>query len=508
MKDFVEIKDEVENSLTNLLSFNERFYQQNFLQKCEQMADNSKMDIEISQGLKSREVNDELEKRVQEIGLEIFEKSNKKSFAVFSKNFWSNKMMELSMKFPVFKVTLFRFVDVFPSLKTEQDIARHIKEYFINSDILKSSLVRKVLSGFCDFKWGQTILAKAARKNIIDMGHIFIAGENAQKALPKLETMWNQGYSATVDILGEAVLTEAEADDYALRYVQMVEELSAQAKNWKEHNLLEFNELGKIPRVNISVKLSALYSQIDPLSFNYSKDKIKIRLRPILRRAMECGVFINLDMESTQLKDITIDLACEVFCEEEFKRYPYFGLVIQAYLTSAHVDIQKVVDMAKNRTHPITVRLVKGAYWDTEVIKAQQQDWTCPVFTEKWQSDECYEQVAETMLDAYPYIQSSFASHNVRTLSYVMAYAESKGLGKKAIEVQMLYGMATAFRNAVKGLGFRVREYVPVGEMVPGMAYLVRRLLENTANEGFLKTTFNDQVDSKLLLKRPGAKKN
>ena len=146
---------------------------------------------------------------------------------------------------------------------------------------------------------------------------------------------------------------------------------------------------------------------------------------------------------------------------------------------------------------------MKGAYWDYETVMARQRGWPVPVWLKKAQSDANYERCARRMLEAHEWIYSAFGTHNVRSMAYVIATADKLGLDRHAYEIQMLYGMAEPIKKALVQLGHRIREYCPVGEMLPGMAYLVRRLLENTSNEGFLKAKFTTQVASKDLLRNP-----
>ena len=134
---------------------------------------------------------------------------------------------------------------------------------------------------------------------------------------------------------------------------------------------------------------------------------------------------------------------------------------------------------------------------------ARQRGWPVPVYTKKPQSDANYERITRRMLESHEYIYSAFGTHNVRSMAHAMACAQKLGLDPHAYEIQMLYGMAEPIKKALVQLGHRIREYCPVGEMLPGMAYLVRRLLENTSNEGFLKAKFTTQVASKELLRDP-----
>jgi RHH-type proline utilization regulon transcriptional repressor/proline dehydrogenase/delta 1-pyrroline-5-carboxylate dehydrogenase len=201
---------------------------------------------------------------------------------------------------------------------------------------------------------------------------------------------------------------------------------------------------------------------------------------------------------------------------------------MQAYLKSGVEDARRIADWAKRTGRVVTVRLVKGAYWDYETIHAEQQGWPCPVWNEKWLTDKCFEDMTDVFLDASPRpsgtpgggnglgptklaagsggVKLALGSHNVRSIAHALAGLETRGLPRTAIELQMLHGMADQLKHAAAELGLRVREYVPVGEMIPGMAYLVRRLLENTSNESWLKAGFLDNADTSVLLAAPARK--
>ncbi|MEK7356850.1 MAG: bifunctional proline dehydrogenase/L-glutamate gamma-semialdehyde dehydrogenase, partial [Bdellovibrionota bacterium] len=150
-----------------------------------------------------------------------------------------------------------------------------------------------------------------------------------------------------------------------------------------------------------------------------------------------------------------------------------------------------------------TVRVVKGAYWDYETVHAQSTGWPVPVYTDKRESDANYEDCALAMLQNVQYLRMAVASHNVRTVAAVLVQAERLGVDPRAFEIQMLFGMADPIKKALVKQGLRVREYAPVGELIPGMAYLVRRLLENTSNQSFLRSKFADGISTEQLLKDP-----
>ncbi len=152
---------------------------------------------------------------------------------------------------------------------------------------------------------------------------------------------------------------------------------------------------------------------------------------------------------------------------------------------------------------PFSLRLVKGAYWDYETVIAAQEGWPVPVFTHKPDTDAMYELLTRRMLEAADVVRPAFASHNVRSLAVAVETARELGIPQSGFEVQMLHGMGDPIKKAVSGLGLRVREYAPVGELIPGMAYLVRRLLENTANDSFLRQTFVEGAAVDELVRPP-----
>ncbi|MES3037232.1 MAG: proline dehydrogenase family protein [Bdellovibrionota bacterium] len=420
--------------------------------------------------------------------------------SLFSKDFWYGSVMEWSMKNDKFKTNMFRFVDVLPALTTGQDVARHLKEYFSeNGEQLPS--VFNVGLGLGSLAPG--IMAGAIRKNVTSMAKMFITGETADEALPVLKKARKNKMTFTVDILGEATLSEKEALDYQRRYLELISWLAKDSVNWDHIPQIDEDDQGPIPKVNVSVKLTALYSQINDKAWNQTKNILKERLRPVLDLAMEKKVFLNLDMEQYSVKDLTVEVFTDLLIEPKYATYPFFGCVIQAYLRDSFQDIQKLTAFAKQRKVPFTIRLVKGAYWDYETVEAEQRGWPVPVYTVKAESDANYEKCAHYLLDNHPHIKSALASHNVRTLASAIAHAEKKGLSPKAFEIQMLYGMAEPIKKTLVEMGYRLREYAPVGELIPGMAYLVRRLLENTSNESWLRGKFAESKSSQELLKDP-----
>ncbi len=189
--------------------------------------------------------------------------------------------------------------------------------------------------------------------------------------------------------------------------------------------------------------------------------------------------------------------------EPEFRDWPDVGIVAQAYLPETEADLRGLHEWVERRGTPITVRLVKGAYWDYEVVLARQLGWPVPVYQQKWRTDACFERCARFLMEHHEQLRPALGSHNVRSLAAAMAAAEALGVPGDAYEVQMLHGMGEPIQRALVDMGTRVRLYTPYGAMLPGMAYLVRRLLENTSNESFLKASFTARARVEDLLRNP-----
>ncbi len=444
--------------------------------------------------------NNELEQSVRQTGERIFKGLDEDTGSLFSKDTWYRKIMDWSMKNEHFKVQMFRFVDVLPYLNSSSEVAKHLKEYFAESGDDMPSVFSFGL-GIGSLAPG--LLAAGVKKNVTSMAKMFITGENPEDALPALKKARKNKITFTADLLGEATLSEKEAQEYLQRYLELIQWLANDAKTWESIPQIDEDENGPIPKVNVSVKVTAIYSQIDEAAWEQSLTIAKERIRQVFRTGIANNVFINLDMEQYAHKDFLLQAFEELVMEEEFRKHPHFGIVLQAYLRDSAKDCERMIQLARKRGAPFTIRLVKGAYWDFETVSARQRGWKVPVYLNKKESDANFEVCAKKLIDAYPLLRVAIGSHNVRSISAAMAYARAKGLDPRAMEVQMLFGMADSIKRTLVKEGVRVREYATIGELIPGMAYLVRRLLENTSNESFLRNKFADNVSTELLLKDP-----
>ncbi|MBM9499175.1 proline dehydrogenase family protein [Leptospira sp. 201903071] len=440
--------------------------------------------------------SESIELKTKTLGMQIFKDDESHSSRYLSKHFWIKAFLKLSFRYPNLKVEMFRFVDVLPSLGSKKEITEHFVLYLLNKDTEIPNWIRPFLRTVLSVFPVSYLFGIFIRTAVLRTSGNFIAGKNFEKAKRRLQNLRKADSVFTLDVLGEAALSEKEAVAYQKQYLDILKSLDTFAG-------FETTRYGTCPFVNVSVKCSSLYSQISSLAMEESVSALKERLRPILRLAMEKNYFVNLDAEQYDYKEILISLAEGIFSEPEFEDYAHFGIVIQTYLKDSQKDLIRILEYSKNRKTPITVRLVKGAYWEYEVIRSREKGWEIPVFENKMETDLNYEECAKILLDFYPRILSAFASHNIRSLSAILAYAEIKEIPKRDFEIQMLYGMGDSYKVVLKRMGYRIREYTPLGEVLPGMAYLVRRLLENTSNQGFLQNFITGRMEYSHLLKNP-----
>jgi RHH-type proline utilization regulon transcriptional repressor/proline dehydrogenase/delta 1-pyrroline-5-carboxylate dehydrogenase len=436
-------------------------------------------------------------------GHDLFARVDRRGPLLFSPRWFDDRMMEWSMADEAVKVQLFRFIDALPLLKTPAQISGHLREYFAEAGPALPGWARFGARWLPKDGFAGEILARVARSNAERLARRFIAGSNIAEALATIAALRRRKLAFTVDLLGEATITEAEAVHYQGQYLELLQGLSAAVNRWPVVEQIDRDPLGPLARVNVSIKLSSLYSQFDPIDPAGTSAAVRARLRPILRLARRNGAFVNFDMEQFAFKDATIRIFEEILDENEFRDWSDVGIAIQAYLKSCGDDLRGLARWVERRGTPVWVRLIKGAYWDFETVSAAQQGWPVPVFTEKTATDANFEQMTRFVLEHHQLLRPAFGSHNVRSIAYAMAYAEALGLAPRSIEIQMLYGMGDPIKEALAAMGQRVRVYTPYGQLLPGMAYLVRRLLENTANDSFLRASFTENVPEEQLLMNP-----
>ncbi len=448
----------------------------------------------------------QVEAETHRLGTEIWNQLSHRRASMFERRWWDDRILSAAMADESLKVQMFRFVDVLPRLKTHRDVTRHLQEYFLEVKEHLPFAIEMVRFGI-EHLSPDSVLSRAlaynARSNATRMARRFIAGTSVSEVLSAITVLRTQGFAFTLDLLGEAVISEAEAEAYQASYLELIDGLAPIVNAWPENAQTDFDHEGAIPRVNVSVKLSALVSHFRPMDVVGTTNAVKERLRPLLRKAREQQAYLHFDMEQYSYKNLTLEIFKQTLMEEEFRDWSDVGIVVQAYLPDAERDLAGLLEWSRNRGTPVWIRLVKGAYWDYETVVAHSRNWPTPVFQEKWESDDSYERLTKTLLENYTLLRPAFGSHNLRSLSYAVACARQLQVPEGAFELQMLYGMAEEQARVFSESGHRVRIYTPFGELMPGMAYLVRRLLENTSNDSFLRQSYDENVKIEDLLMKP-----
>jgi RHH-type proline utilization regulon transcriptional repressor/proline dehydrogenase/delta 1-pyrroline-5-carboxylate dehydrogenase len=399
-----------------------------------------------------------------------------------------DKAMDVAERDEQLRAALFRLVDVTPACRSLDDLAEHLVGYL--DEVEERSTPLDAATRMAGSRAGRKALGAAAAAGVRHMAHRFIVGESPRAALKPIGGLWRSGIASSIDLLGEATVTEEEAERYAGRCREMLEELAAAAAGWPERPVLESDSIGPIPRANVSVKVTALTPHMRPEAPAVGRDDAARRLGPLLRTARDLEAHLHVDMESVNSLETTEELLFALLEEDDLRDGPSVGLVLQAYLRDSPAVLGEVLDWVERhpRGRPLVIRLVKGAYWDHEVVEARQHGWRPPVFESKAECDRNFEALAQRLLEARPLVRVAIASHNLRSIAHAIAANRALGGDDRDLELQVLRGLGDELAEALAREGFRVRSYCPVGDLVAGMAYLVRRLLENTANESFLRS--------------------
>ncbi len=443
------------------------------------------------------------EASIQRVGREIFDHARLAEPIIFQQEWRQRRMLEWTMHNPRLRTQLFRFIDALPSLNTADDVAEHLREYLLKEDHCLPAPLDAALRIGSAGSLPSRITAIMARRNARQMARRFIAGETMEEAVATVVRLRKRRMAFTLDLLGEATTSESQADAYALQYWELTDAMSRAARDWKDIPQIDLGPQGPLPRVNVSLKLSSLNSQLDAIAPARSAEIAAQRFRPLLRLARERDAALNIDMEQYAHKDLVLSIFKSVLMEDEFRDFPHAGIVIQSYLRDSERDLKELIEWSRKRGHPITIRLVKGAYWDYETINSVAHGWPCPVFEHKWETDATFERLTGTLLENAGILLPAIASHNVRSLASAIVNAERLGLSSRDWEIQMLYGMGDPLKSAIVERGLRLRVYTPFGPLIPGMAYLIRRLLENTSNDSFLRQSFAEHASLQELLADP-----
>jgi RHH-type transcriptional regulator, proline utilization regulon repressor / proline dehydrogenase / delta 1-pyrroline-5-carboxylate dehydrogenase len=443
----------------------------------------------VVQGQVNSTTDSRYEEKTQEIARQLIKSTRENNiFAQMREQMrWDDKLLDWTMANPGLRVQMFRFIDTIPALQSKGEIALHLQQYMSAEAVELPTALKGILNFTDPNSFPAQTAAATITKAVETLAYKYIAGENINEVIKTIDRLRKEGMTFTIDLLGEAVISESEAEAYLQRYLDLIQQLSEKAKSWKRVEGIDLADGEALPQAQVSVKLTAFYSQFDPLDPVGSKAKVGDRIRVLLRRARELGAAIHFDMEQYEYKDLTLSILKELLTEEEFRDRTDLGITLQAYLRDSYRDLEDIIAWAKQRGNPLTVRLVKGAYWDQETIKAEQNHWQQPVYNDKAATDINYERMTRLLLENHQYLYAAIGSHNVRSQALACAIAETLNIPPRHVEMQVLYGMGDKLAKALVKRGHRVRVYAPYGQLLPGMAYLIRRLLENTANSSFLR---------------------
>ncbi|HNQ24604.1 MAG TPA: proline dehydrogenase family protein [Phycisphaerae bacterium] len=445
----------------------------------------------------------QLEQRVREIGHEIFERAAAAMPAPWRKDWWLEAMTRFVERDDVLKTRSFQFVECLPALKDDAALIRHLHEYLGSEQLPLPGLFRRAVRNPNPRSLANSFIAQFARFGAAQMAGRYIAAHDRKSTLATIERLRRHGMTFTLDVLGESTTSHAQAERYLQAYLDLIDAVAPALPALAPVPILNEDTHGSMPRLNLSVKLTSLDPYFDPLAAERTIRVVSDRLRVLLRRARQAGAFVNVDLESTRVRSLTFELFKRLLLEDEFRDWEDIGIVVQAYLRDGEQDLAGLLEWGKQRGARFAIRLVKGAYWDAETAAAVRNYKTPPVWTRKWESDACYERMTRVMLEHTHLLRPAFASHNVRSLANVLGTAEALGLTPRDYEVQMLYGMGDPLKAAMAQMGRCVRIYLPYGDPIAGMGYMIRRLLENTSNDSFLKQGFRDRASHARLLTDP-----
>jgi len=339
---------------------------------------------------------------------------------------------------------------------------------------------------------GEPVVRTAVAQAMKELGRQFVLGRDIQEATKRAQKLEQRGYTYSYDMLGEAARTAAAAQDYFDDYSQAISALTP---------LCVHQRIADNP--GISVKLSALHPRYEFAKRQRVMDELVESTRKLARQAAEANMGFNIDAEEADRLDLSLDVIEAVLSDPELKNWDGFGVVVQAFGQRTSFVIDWLYELAQRLDRRIMVRLVKGAYWDAEIKRAQTLGLDgFPVYTRKVHSDISYLCCAEKLLAKTDRIYPQFATHNAHSIAAVLTMAE--GVDKNAFEFQRLHGMGESLHDMVhEKEKTRCRIYAPVGQHKDLLAYLVRRLLENGANSSFVNQIVDERIAPESIARDP-----
>ena len=445
-----------------------------------------------------------LKARIAAEGQQFFARLKNQKSSLLSMKYWVGKLMDWGMGREGFKQKLFGLIEQLPELESDRLLFDYLRKHFLSPEIPAFMRLGLKFAGLFG-ALGCWIVSFVVRSSIKIVAKQFIIGSGAADTVKTIKKLRGKnGYAFTLDVLGEETASEANVDAYVKGYLDFLEQIQTVLPNWDglgdDSNNLDW---GDSPIVNISVKPSALCVNAEETEPAQAVETMLARLKPIYRKVVEVGGFLCIDMETVKLREVILELYRRLRSDSEFRHHPHLAFVLQVYLKDYDTVLDDMLNWARSQSLPIAIRLVKGAYWDSETALAKAKNEPSPLFEIKAESDVAFERAAEKILRNSDICHLACASHNVRSVVAVAETARMLKASDNRLEFQVLFGMAEPFRKAIRQMTPRVRLYCPYGNLLNGMAYLVRRLIENSSNESFLKMTLAEDANMERLLEDP-----
>ncbi len=452
------------------------------------------------------EVNDEtqlvlkqLVKKVAEYNSSIFERV-------------SDFGLTLVAQYDLIRVHLLKFLALLPSLdhdcsgsEVKRNLLESLRRLKQDSELLSKNKKRgsRILPLYLSFSFSAAafvsgfvpakLLASFVRQIVRAMAKRFIAGENISSSNKSLRDLRHSRREATLDQLGELVVSSKEADEYFEKVLQLIHGM-------KQHIPKGERNSAGILCAHVSIKVSALGHDFKPHAFDATFAKVGPRLKRILQEAEREEVFINVDAEHYHYRNSVLKIFSKVLHETpELQKYDQTGIVVQAYLRDGASHLLDVINLAKSRNLRMPIRLVKGAYWDAETIEGEAHQFIPPQFLNKEESDLHFRQLIHLALQNGQWIQLAVGSHNLQDHAFCEALRKIKFPNAPVIEHQCLHMTYEALSHGLANMGWPTRNYMPIGNLLVGMAYLVRRIMENSSQVGILSIMRSHQKAAGLI---------
>lgn len=453
----------------------------------------------------------EIEAQCDALVERLLSELNRYSPKIFER--FSDFALGLTAQFALLRIHLLKFLAILPALDHDEsgdevkrvllESLRRLRQDHLKAKFYKKKGELKALPSWLDLTFRiaasvaevlpANILAGAVRSMVKMMAKRFIAGESIEKASDSLKALRNSGRDATLDQLGELVVSEFEADHYFNEVMKLI-------RGWSLHVPRGEKNKAGINCAHVSIKVSALCSDFRPLDFEGTYQKVAPRLCALLLSAKEEEVFINIDAEHYHFRDLVFEIYSKVLLTTpELHDFAATGIVLQAYLRDAYPHYLQILELAKTRGMIMPIRLVKGAYWDAEVVEANAQGLNAPQFLNKEETDLHYRQLIIKIFESYPHVSLCLAGHNFSDHAFAEVLRERLFPTISEIEHQCLHMTYEALSTALSKMGWATRNYIPVGSLLVGMGYLVRRIMENSSQVGVLTIMRSHKKKSHLV---------